>query len=191
MNIPVDFIPDQQHALNRAKQFATANDLSLYRYAPGTKTLDSQKLDESMRSARAQEELDAQRLAEERRQADLGSKYNYSKLAADTSLGNASLAENIRSNKAQELANAMKLSSAMDTTAAKSAKNESSSYKDHALLVMQNNFLNAKSKGLTQYNFASYVDYMKAKGAWDLMNDADKAAVLKAAQSLSTSLSGS
>ena len=80
MTVPVDFIPDQQFNLNRAKNFATANDLMLYKYAPGTKTLGSQQLDESIRSARAQEELDAQRLAEETRQANARTAYDYAAL---------------------------------------------------------------------------------------------------------------
>lgn len=94
-DIPIDIIPD--------REFAKAKDLMLYQYAPGTKTLSAQQLDETARSNRAQELLAAQQAKEEARQAEIKNMYNYDALNADTAYKNANLAETVRSNKAAEL----------------------------------------------------------------------------------------
>jgi len=182
MTIPVDFIPDAQ--------FAKARDAAFYSIAPGTKTLEAQALDVT-KAKNIADAVQARKNAEESaRQADMENKYKYADLA-ETTRGNNLQSQYQMGSLANDAAKtSASVAAASNTAAAKNVLSESAAYKNHALLVMQSNYANAKSKSLTNYNFASYVDYMKAKGAWDLMTDADKTAVIKAADSLSKGLGG-
>jgi hypothetical protein len=142
-DIPVDFIPDKQHALNIAlNNFATAKDAALYSIPAGTKTLEAQQLDETIRSDKAKELQDAVNAQKTARNNATNNQYYYDKLAADNAYDNASLAETARSNQVNEFIKTLaqqKKSESSDVkidpfpTSSTKATNQTTQYTDERL----------------------------------------------------------